>query len=173
MNFLEQLTAEWYSHMGYFVRTNIKYGRRTRGGYEGEMDVIAYHPQSLTLLHIETSMDADSWDKRMIKFKRKFDTANKYYNKLFKFDIKKVEWMVIVGSNPPRKDFFGKVAPVQSIPQFIEKVTDYLSQYHPFTNTIPENYPLLRAILFAIHYDKRIQYLLNKPNKKSKKIIEK
>ncbi len=45
MNFLEQLVAEWYAYKGYFVRTNIKFGKRIRGGYEGEMDVVAFDPK--------------------------------------------------------------------------------------------------------------------------------
>ena len=46
--------------MGYFVKTNIRFGLLKRGGYAGEMDVVAYHPDTLSLVHIETSMDADS-----------------------------------------------------------------------------------------------------------------
>lgn len=157
-NFLEQLTAEYYSHMGYFVRTNVKYGLRKKGGYEGEMDVVAFHPESLSLLHIETSMDADSWEKRKNKFQKKFSTASRYYDKLFRFEIEKTEKMVIVGFNPPRNDFWG-VAPIKSIPDFVEEITDYLSQFHPLRQAIPENYPLLRAIQFAIHYDKRLRKL--------------
>lgn len=155
-NFLEQLTAEYYSHMGYFVRTNIKYGLRKKGGYEGEMDVVAFHPESLSLLHIETSMDANSWEKRKSKFQKKFSTASTYYYKLFKFEIKNIEKMVIVGFNPPREDFWS-VAPVKSIPDFVGEVADYLSQFNPLNQAVPESYPLLRAIQFAIHYDKRLR----------------
>ncbi len=36
-NFLEQLVAEWYEHQGYFVRRNVQVGKRTKGGYEGEL----------------------------------------------------------------------------------------------------------------------------------------
>ena len=31
MNFLEQVIAEWFSHKGYFVKTNIKFGKLPRG----------------------------------------------------------------------------------------------------------------------------------------------
>ena len=43
MNFLEQVIAEWFSHKGYFVKTNIKFGKLPRGGFAGEMDVVAFH----------------------------------------------------------------------------------------------------------------------------------
>lgn len=59
-NYLEQLAAEWYEYQGYFVRRNIRVGLRKQGGYEGELDVVAFHPGRVALVHIETSMDADS-----------------------------------------------------------------------------------------------------------------
>jgi hypothetical protein len=53
MNFLEQLTSEWYAYRGYFVRTNVKFGRRPAGGYEGEMDVVAFDPLKKVLVHVK------------------------------------------------------------------------------------------------------------------------
>jgi hypothetical protein len=64
MNFLEQLVGEWYSYQGYYVRTNVMVGPRDAGGYEGELDVVAFHPETREIVHVETSMDALSWDKR-------------------------------------------------------------------------------------------------------------
>ena len=43
-NFLEELTAEWYEFNGYFVRRNVNVGKRPEGGYECELDVVAFHP---------------------------------------------------------------------------------------------------------------------------------
>ncbi len=63
-NHLEQLVAEWYEFQGYFVRKNINVGKRLRGGYECELDIVAFHPKTKKLVQVETSMDADSWDKR-------------------------------------------------------------------------------------------------------------
>jgi len=56
MNFLEQLISEWYAHKGYFVRTNIKFGRLSHGGWKGEIDVVAYEPKSKEFIHVETSI---------------------------------------------------------------------------------------------------------------------
>jgi hypothetical protein len=56
-NFLEQLVAEWYQYQDYFVRTNIRVGRRAKGGHEGELDVVGFNPALGKLVHIETSMD--------------------------------------------------------------------------------------------------------------------
>lgn len=42
MNFLEQLVSEWYSYRGFYVRENVRVGLRDRGGYQGELDVVAF-----------------------------------------------------------------------------------------------------------------------------------
>jgi hypothetical protein len=55
INFLEQLAAEWYEFRGYFVRRNIRVGLRPRGGYESELDVVAFDPDKGHLVHIEAS----------------------------------------------------------------------------------------------------------------------
>lgn len=68
MSFLEQLTSEWYAYKGYFVRTNIKFGKLAKGGWTGEIDVAAYKPQTKEFIHIESSTDADSWNKRKAFF---------------------------------------------------------------------------------------------------------
>lgn len=157
MNFLEQLTAEYYAYRGWFVRTNVKFGRnaRGRGGHEGEMDVLAFYPESATLLHIETSTDSDSWKEREVRFKRKFETANNHYRKIFRFEIKRIEKLAIVGFNQKQHTDFFKIAPIRSIPEFIGQVTDYVSQFDPQKDAIPENYPLLRAMQYATYYDRR------------------
>lgn len=49
MNFLEQLIAEWYAYQDYLVLTNINVGKRPKGGYEGEIDIIAFDPKKKSL----------------------------------------------------------------------------------------------------------------------------
>ena len=44
MSHLEDLLAEYYDWKGYLVKRNIKVGRLNHGGWEMELDVIAYHP---------------------------------------------------------------------------------------------------------------------------------
>src|SRR5260221_14177415 len=96
MNFLEQLTAEWYAYNGYFVRTNVKLGKRARGGWTGEMDVLAVRPSEDELVHVETSMDAWSWKKRREIFTRKFRDAAHHYERLAGFKPRKLERIVVV-----------------------------------------------------------------------------
>jgi hypothetical protein len=83
MNFLEQLVSGWYEFQGYFVRRNVRVGIRPGGGYEGELDVVALHPGEKRLLHIEPSMDANSWEDRERRFAAKFEIGRKYIPTLF------------------------------------------------------------------------------------------
>jgi Holliday junction resolvase-like predicted endonuclease len=64
VNFLEQLVAEWYEYQGYFIRRNVRVGKVPGGGYECELDVVAFHPETKHLVHVEPSTDAGSWEER-------------------------------------------------------------------------------------------------------------
>ena len=75
MTHLEQLVYEYYDWLGYLVKHNIKVGRLQRGGWEMELDIIAYNPNTNHLIHFEPSLDADSWDKREKRFSKKFDAG--------------------------------------------------------------------------------------------------
>ena len=154
MYFLEQLVAEWYSYRDFFVRTNIRFGKRSAGGYEGEIDVAAYNPRTRHLVHIETSTDADSWAERKRRFVKKFKDAKKYYQEIFDFQLKTVECIAIVGFSQKTLNQidFGNDIHVVLVPQFIQEITQELSKYSPMQMAIPEGYPLLRAIQFAVAY---------------------
>lgn len=89
-NYLEQLVAEWYEYHGYFIRQNVLVGKRPKGGYEGELDIVAFHPESKHLAHIEPTMDAHSWAKREERFEKSLRLVeNTYLNSLrvWKFQI--------------------------------------------------------------------------------------
>lgn len=55
MNHLETLIKQYYEWRGYIVRSNVKVGRLRHGGWAGELDIVAYHPVSEHLLHLEPS----------------------------------------------------------------------------------------------------------------------
>ena len=58
-------------------------GPRPTGGHEGELDVVAFHPGERHLIHIEPSMDANSWEKREERFSKKFEIGRRYLPTLF------------------------------------------------------------------------------------------
>ncbi len=76
-NYLEQLVAEWYEYQGYFVRRNVLVGKRAKGGYKCELDVVGLHPSKQHLVHIEPSMDCHKWEKREQRFAKKFKIGTK------------------------------------------------------------------------------------------------
>jgi hypothetical protein len=153
MYFLEQIVAEWYAYKGYFVRTNIRFGRRKKGGWKGEMDVIAFHPIEKNLIHIETSTDSDTWSERKSRFQRKFRDANDHYHELFKFEIKEIQRIAIVGMGKPKTPpDFGDEIKIILISDFFRGITSIISKIRP-TESIPEQYPLLRAIQFATYWE--------------------
>lgn len=150
MNFLEQLVAEWYAYRGFFARTNVKFGRRPKGGYEGEMDVVAFDPKNQVMLHVETSADSDSWSERTKRFRKKFRLAKKHYRNAFTWNYHKVEQIAVVGySEKPRGMNLGRGIKVISIPELVDAIRTEVRDMTPTNADIPEGYALLRAIQFA------------------------
>lgn len=82
-NHLEDLLAEWYEYQGYFVRRNINVGKRAAGGYACELDIVAFHPVERRLVHLEPSLDADSWNQREKRFAIQFELGRKHIPELF------------------------------------------------------------------------------------------
>lgn len=151
MNFLEQLIAEWYAYQDYLVLTNINVGKRLKGGYEGEIDIIAFDPKKKTLVHLETSSDADSWKERQEKFQKKFETASKHYSSIFSVKFEKVRKIAVVSLSKPKKTIdFGNNIALVSIPEMMTEITEGMRKFDPRKAAVPEKYPLLRAIQFAI-----------------------
>ncbi len=169
MNFLEQLAAEWYQHKGYFVRTNIRFGRRARGGYIGEMDVVGYKPETQEFIHVEASTDALPWPVRKERFERKFSDARKYYMEIFPFKEMHIKprQIALVGFNlnPSTEASWESLVPdgsplgnikieVIHIPEFLKQINAELKNKNPQNDAIPETYPLLRAIQYSAFYNR-------------------
>ncbi len=163
MNFLEQLAAEWYEYQGFFVRRNIKFGGaagRSTGGHSGEIDVLAYKPKGKILVHIETSSDFNSWEKRQLKFtKKKFTKlATQEYTKVIGFAPSSVKRIVIVSHTKKPAGLAwqtesGSPIEVIDVPTFITLILSKLrEERHAREVGIPEQLPLLRAMHYAVSY---------------------
>lgn len=165
MNFLEQLVSEWYSYRGYFVRTNVKVGPRPAGGYEGELDVVAFNPESREIVHIETSMDAHSWHKRRKRYARKFELGRQYIPQLFRFAERRPRQVAVLGY--PRttrdKELLGTDVEVYLMPQLIEEIESDLCRTTIESGAVPETFPLLRAVQFALDYGGYLKAARNRP----------
>ena len=156
MNFLEQLLTEWFTYNEYFVRTNIKMKRRSKGGRDNEVDVLADHPGKKEVIHAEPSSDAASWDQRRKKcLEKKFVFKDEDYRQLIRgaevTAIKK--WAIVGFSQSRRVDLdWGQGIEVILIPKFMRQITDRLRDESPAKKAIPENFPILRGIQFALHF---------------------
>lgn len=157
-NFLEQLVAEWYEYRGYFVRRNVPVGRRARGGHESELDVVAFNPTSRHLVHIEPSLDAESWEKRERLFRQKFEAGRKYIPELFEaFDLPpEIEQIAILvfasRSNHPTLGG-GKVLLISDL---MRQIMEDLADKKLVSNLVPEHHTILRTLQFVIEYRKKV-----------------
>jgi len=165
MNFLEQLVSEWYSYRGYYVRTNVKVGKREAGGYEGELDIVAFHPETGEIVHVETSMDSLSWAKRRERFARKFELGQKYIPKLFAFTQQRPTQVVVFGypRSTRERHPLGQDIQVYLMPQLVGEISAELSQTTVETGVVPETFPLLRAMQFALDYGGYLRTGLESP----------
>lgn len=157
MNFLESLVAEWYEYSGYFVRSNPRTRKRPKGGWDVELDVLAFSPSDQRLIHIETSSDANSWQERKERFlKKKFILSREEYESLVGSSIKTIEKIAIVGWSSTKRDLnWVDDIKVELIPQFLENITTELKKTSPLKQAVPERFPLLRAMQMALAYEKR------------------
>jgi hypothetical protein len=159
-NHLEQLVAEWLEFKGYFVRRNIKVGKLSHGGHEGELDIVAYHPIDNHLIQIEPSIDAHTGEKRERRFKKKFDAGQKHIiSEIFPWlphNVKFEQWTGLWGSDKNHSEVGGgKVIPIWKLYQMIAK--DVIAIGSPAGNAIPEQFPLLRTMQYTLHWVPRVK----------------
>jgi len=167
MNHLEQLVSEWYEYQGYFVRRNVHVGRRPNGGWECELDVIAFNPTQKHLVHIEPSMDANSWKTREDRYKKKFDAGRKYIPEIFLgVDIPEhIEQIALFGIGSKANNAMLAGGHVWLASELLLEITQKLRQLRIEKAAISEQYPLLRTIQFICQHE---DILFNKQHKPSK-----
>jgi hypothetical protein len=156
MNFLESLVAEWYEYTGYFVRSNARARKRPKGGWDVELDVLAYSPSDQRLIHIETSSDASSWNERKDKFlNKKFILSREEYEWLIGSSTKTIEKVAIVGWNLTKIDLnWGNDIRILTIPQLLAKIAARLRATPFGKEAIPESFPLLRAMQMVLEFER-------------------
>jgi Holliday junction resolvase-like predicted endonuclease len=160
-NFLEELVAEWYEYQGYLVKRNERVERNPNGngGYRGELDVVAFRPTTDHLVHVEVSMDADSWGERKERLQRKFLAGAQNIHRLFDglpIDGKKIEQVaVFVGGSKTNHKKVGS-ATVQMVDDLIVRILHDLKGRPLMSRAVPEKYPILRTLQMIAEYRKRV-----------------
>jgi hypothetical protein len=158
-NFLEEIVAEWYEYQGYIVKRNERVGlRKDKGGYEGELDVVAFNPKTNNLLHVETSTDADSWANRERRFKKKFASGDKYIKELFDGltlpEQFKKKAIFAFGSDKNHKTVGG--GEVVLAENFILEILQDLKSKSFASKAVPEKYPILRTLQMITEHRKKV-----------------
>ena len=155
MNFLEQLVAEWYEYEGYFVRRNVLVGKRERGGWECELDVVAFHPGRRHIVHIEPSMDSNSWEKRAERYQRKFEAGRKYIPALFAEmnAPKEIEQIALFGLGSKANHPTLSGGSVWLVSDLLQEIVGNLRTQRVEKEVVPEPFPLLRTIQFVCQHE--------------------
>ncbi len=153
-NFLEQLVAEWYEYTGYYVRRNVHVGRRTKGGFDGELDIVAFNPTTPHLVHIEPSMDTLSWEKREARFEKKFRVGLDHIPKLFNgFDsLPKVEQIALFAQGSQARHPTIGGGKVMMVKDFIAQIRVAFANQPIESKAVPEQFVILRTLQFAANY---------------------
>lgn len=153
-NYLEQLVAEWYEYKGYFVRRNIHVGKRSKGGYECELDVVGFNPKLKHLVHIEPSMDTDSWKKRESRYKKKFKAGRKYIPHLFEgLDLPNdIEQIALLGFASKQNHINLGGGNIILVSELLQEIFTEIKHRSISSDAISEDKPLLRTLQFVCEY---------------------
>jgi hypothetical protein len=155
VNFLEQLVAEWYEYQGYFVRRNVHVGKRANGGWECELDVVAFHPGKKHLVHIEPSMDSSSWEARTERYRKKFEAGRKYIPQMFAgIDVPKdIEQIALFGLGSKANNPTLSGGSVWLVADLLQQITKVLRTRRVEKEAVSEQFPLLRTIQFVCQHE--------------------
>ena len=152
MYHLETLITEYLEWQGYLVRRNTKVGRRSRGGWEMELDIVGFHPQTQDLVHYEPSLDALSWEKREARYAKKFRAGRKYIlPELFSWlpSTTQIRQIAVFISHPRGRDSIAEGV-IVSIDELMAEIRGKVVACGPMArNAISEQFPLLRTLQMA------------------------
>lgn len=161
MSHLECLIAEYFDWQGYLVRRNTKVGRLPHGGWEMELDIVAYHPQTGALVHYEPSIDAVSWRIRESRYEKKFEAGRKYiFSQIFSWlpPSTPLQQVAVFITHPRGRDTIAG-GTIVSVDEFMAEVRRKVFACGVMAQSaVPEQYPLLRTVqLSHVGYYRAIQ----------------
>jgi hypothetical protein len=161
---LEQLAREWYEYQGYFVRQDFWVGLESDGSYECELDVVAFDPLHHHIVQIEPSFDLLPADDKERHFRTKFDAGKKYLHRIFGpaagLHVEQVALIASAGHAEPRTIGGGRVLLVSEL---LSQILRRLAELDPSGAPVPEQWPLIRTLQWAVACDQRLLPSLQRP----------
>ena len=149
MSHLETLIAEYLDWQGFLVKRNTKVGKLGHGGWEMEIDIVAYHPKSKLLVHYEPSIDALTWEKREHRYKKKFEAGRKYiFKEIFPWlePLIKLRQVAVFVNHPKGRNTIAG-GDILSIDEVMAEIRHkVLASGKMAKNAIPEQFSLLRTL---------------------------
>jgi len=114
----------------------------------GELDIAAYSPQTKAILHLEPSLDADTWKRRKQRYEKKFKAGRKHIRELFpwvKSKSKIRQIAIFVSAAKDRTEIAG--GEVVTVDEVVHEIRQAVSAQDKVSQgAIPEQFPLLRTI---------------------------
>lgn len=157
-NFLEQLVSEWYSYKGYLVKQNVLVGKRPQGGYECELDVVAFKPNpeagESALVHVEPSMDCHSWTTREKRYHKKFEAGRKHIPSIFKGYVlpSEIEQIALFEYASGKNHSVIGGGKVKLVKELLRDIRIELLSKKVCNDAVSEHMPLLRMVQFMTNY---------------------
>jgi len=153
MSHLEALLKEYYEWQGYLVQCNTLVGRLAKGGWEMELDLVAYQPKTNELIHLEPSLDANTWALRAHRFAKKFTAGKKYIlTELFPWLSRETaisQFAILPSAAPHRRMLAG--ASVRTVDEVIGEIRSAVAcRGKASRSAVAEKFPLLRTIQLTV-----------------------
>src|SRR5207244_1205053 len=129
-----------------------------RGGWEDEIDIVAFHPESNRLKQIECSLDAESWAHREERYRKKFEAGRKYIPGLFKGlkvpDTIEQEAVFVFAATTNWTKLAGGT--IVLLPDLLQEMLSELATQSIYKSMVDEQKPLLRTLQFVAQYRNRL-----------------
>ena len=147
INTIEQVVAEWYDLRGYFIRRNIMRPNPPRG--QTDLDVVAFHPNTRHMIHIEGSTASERWSAVKLKMEAKFPLDRAYLARLYP-DLP-LEQLLVYYRRVPDEHLDSGIR-ILAFPDLLSEIRAYLKTHRLDERKVPEAFPLLRVLHHAAQF---------------------
>ena len=155
MNHLEAIIAEYLEWQGFFVRKNVRVGKRKKGGFTGELDIVAFYPGTpKRVLHIEASLASTSRKAARRSLEKKLEVGRDYaYKEVFPWfsdTQSRLEQFAVLPTLPGGERMLAGAVLI-TVDEFLGEIRTRIERKGKmFGSAIPEKFPLLRTIQMAV-----------------------